>query len=99
MILRGANPENTEIGDVLVFQSAGMNLDEPIIHRVVDIKDDGEWAAMTKGDHNAIADNGYVTEERIVGKAMVRVPFLGYIKIWFVELIRFILRGIAYVLS
>lgn len=99
MILRSATPENTEIGNVLVFQSVGMNLDEPIIHRVVDIKDEGEWAAMTKGDHNAIADNGYVTQDRIVGKAIVRVPYLGYIKIWFVELIRFILRGIAYVLS
>lgn len=97
MILRGSTQENVEIGDVLVFQSR--NLPDPIIHRVVDIKEDGGWAAMTKGDHNAVADNGYVTEDRIVGKAMVRVPYLGYIKIWFVELIRFILRGIAYVLS
>ncbi|GAG48810.1 unnamed protein product, partial [marine sediment metagenome] len=32
-------------------------------------------------------DETNIDEEQYLGKAVVRVPLLGYVKIWFVELI------------
>lgn len=87
IILRGIKYENINIGDVIVFKS-GMNY--PIIHRVIEKND----VIQTKGDHNVAQiisknlDERYITKDEIIGKAWFRIPFLGYIKIWFVDLIR-----------
>lgn len=91
MILRGQDPENIELGEILVFDSEKPN---PIIHRVVQKwQADGQWRFQTKGDHNkdSIAGSSVgetdISQERVIGKAVVRVPFLGWIKIIFVDYI------------
>lgn len=99
MILKGAEPDDIVVGDILVFQDPRGFIPDPIIHRVVEIKDEGDWHAVTKGDHNSGPDGRYVSEELVVGKALVRIPVLGYIKIWFVEVVKFIIGGFTYVLS
>jgi signal peptidase I len=81
MVLRGINPEKIEIGDTIVYMSK--TAPYPIIHRVVDIK---ENTFITKGDHNSGAD-APVEEKQIIGKATLRIPLLGWIKIGFVKLI------------
>mgnify|MGYP001613382031 CR=1 FL=1 len=92
MTLKGKKPEKIEVGDVVVFWSAKR---DPIIHRVVK-----KWQAgntyyfQTKGDNyktnptsikSAFLDETNVSKEQIVGNAVLRIPLLGYIKIWFVE--------------
>ena len=100
MILRGAKPADIKVGEILVFRSTKPGIADPIIHRVVEVgENNNEWYAVTKGDNNFRSDNGNISEDRIVGKALIRVPLLGYIKIWAVELVNLILRGIGYVLS
>lgn len=90
MILLGKEPDEIEIGDVIVFRSARK---DPIIHRVVKKTGDGQGIFQTKGDNNAESikspqlDETNINEERIIGKAVFRVPFLGYIKIGFVSLL------------
>lgn len=91
MILVGSSRGTLEIGDVIVFSSSGR---DPIIHRVVNIrKEDGSQIYWTKGDNNAdsirsiLVDETNIKESQIIGKAVVRIPYLGYIKIGFVELI------------
>lgn len=89
MILVGESPQNINIGDILVFQS---NLDNPVIHRVVKVWDvDGEYHFQTKGDNNVDSGQGLneldITEDRVVGRAVFRVPYLGWLKIAFSELI------------
>ena len=91
MVLKGKKPENIEIGDVIVFWSAKK---VPIIHRVVKKwQDNGMYFLQTKGDHNQDSiktptlDETKVSEDYIVGNAILRIPLLGYIKIWFVELV------------
>ena len=37
-------------------------------------------------------DETDINEEYVIGKAVVRIPLLGYIKIWFVELIKIFVR-------
>ena len=90
MILVGA--KNIKIGDIIVFQSPG----EPIIHRVIKIWQDekGDYHYQTKGDNNPVSikrpdlDETDITQDLIIGKAAVKVPLLGWIKIAFVELLK-----------
>ncbi len=92
MVLTGAEAPEIEVGDVIVFRS---NANDPIIHRVVNkTYEDGEYVFQTKGDHNAGISSPLgeddITENEIVGKAVFRVPWLGWFKIIFVDLLNFI---------
>ncbi len=108
MVLWRANPDNLKIGDIIVFRSARTNpKPDPIIHRIV-IKEEkeGKLTYQTKGDNyltnrrqiNACFQDGCIYESdiqqsQIIGKALFKVPYLGYIKIWFVDLLNFLLNG------
>jgi len=93
MILLGSNPEKLERGDVLVFWSGKPY---PIIHRIVAIDlnpVNGDRVFQTKGDFNRdqvrqppILDETNIGEEQVLGRAVARIPFLGYVKIWAVGL-------------
>jgi len=100
MVLKGKKFEDIKVGDVVVFWSAKR---DPIIHRVVKKWQDKEvYYFQTKGDNyltnkdsivskdnkgNIILDETKISQEQIVGNAVVRIPLLGYIKIWFVEIL------------
>lgn len=93
MVLKGIDPENIGIGNVIVYN---IGRKDPIIHRLVKKNEkDGASYFQTKGDNVAIVQNfeKNINEEQVIGKALFRIPYLGYIKIWFVELLKFI--GIA----
>ena len=96
MILYGKKPANIEVGDVIVFKS---QRPDPIIHRVVKKwKINGEYYFQTKGDHNADSiksvglDETNINQDMLLGNAVVRIPLLGYIKIWFAQLIGLFMR-------
>lgn len=77
-------PKDIAVGDVVVFWS---NRADPIIHRV--IKKENE-TYQTKGDHNIKSIHSFyldeydIHEDKLVGKAVIRIPLLGYVKIAFV---------------
>jgi signal peptidase I len=75
MLLRGV--KDIKKGDILVFNGLSAN---PIIHRAVQTKE----KLITKGDNNRQQDND--TKE-VLGKAIFRVPYFGWIKILFNGLI------------
>jgi hypothetical protein len=88
-----------KIGDIIIFKpNLESRAPRPIIHRIVSIED---GIIGTKGDHNAEqltqsnnlyrTDETNITDERIMGKAILRIPYLGWPKIWLVEFIKFIL--------
>jgi signal peptidase I len=87
IILKGVTFENLKVGDILVFQS---KLAYPVIHRVV-LKND---FIETKGDHNqrqlteSVINEKYITKDQIIGKAWIKIPYLGYVKIWFTQLVQ-----------
>ena len=92
IVLFGKKPEKLKIGDVIVFKA---NQPDPIIHRIIKIwNENGEYHFQTKGDHNAESISYQrvyevdITEDRIIGKAVLRIPYLGYIKIWFMDLLK-----------
>jgi len=92
MVLRGVEAEKISTGDVIVFFS---KREDPIIHRVVEKgKKGGKIYFHTKGDNNegsirsTALDETNVSEDVVIGKAVLRVPLLGYVKIWFVEILK-----------
>lgn len=77
-------PKNIEVGDVIIFNGGARN---PLIHRVISIEN-GIYS--TKGD-NYLTNAGQlpsevrIREEQIIGKALFRVPLVGWAKLIFYE--------------
>ena len=81
-----------KLGDIIIFQTPGSTAKHPIIHRIV-----SENPVGTKGDHNAgqltessigntnNIDETNIPRENIIGKAALRIPLLGWIKLLFFE--------------
>jgi len=70
--------EDIAIGDVIIFDAPGKNY--PIIHRVYEITGD---LILTKGDNNNNVDPWKITIEQVHGKAVFKIPVLGWVKILF----------------
>jgi signal peptidase I len=92
MVLFGTSPEKIKIGDVLVFKAGKP---DPIIHRVIEKNLTGAgYMLQTKGDHNINQivgpwlDETKVSQEQMLGKAVLRIPYLGWVKILFVQMLQ-----------
>lgn len=87
MILYDAS--TARLGDVIVYMTATRS--DPIIHRVIDVKEeDGKMFFWTKGDHNCNIGSfeNRISEDNVIGKAVWRVPLLGWVKIFAVGLLQ-----------
>lgn len=94
MIVKGK--DEYDLGDVIVFQTKDPT---PIIHRIIEKRVvDGEVIYSTKGDHNAgsifartpygtFIDELNIRPNQIYGKAVFVIPYVGWIKIWFFQII------------
>lgn len=93
IVLKG--PKNLEVGDVIVFQQ---RKPDPIIHRIVKTWTDesGKQHFQTKGDNNIMSISSYdineydVPQDYVIGKAFFRIPYFGWVKIAFVDLINLV---------
>ncbi|MDP3027068.1 MAG: hypothetical protein Q8N63_05130 [Nanoarchaeota archaeon] len=85
-----------KIGDIIIFKpDSDSTAPRPIIHRIIKINEDKTF--QTKGDHNGKqltkdnniykTDETHISEEQIIGKAIIKIPYLGWPKIWLTELI------------
>ncbi len=85
MIIFGKNPKDIKIGDIIVFRGS---LSDPIIHRVIK----KEETLQTKGDNNPDSrnDEKKIDNSVLLGKAILRIPLLGWIKIIAIDLINLI---------
>lgn len=91
IVLFGKKPEKLNIGDVIVFRRSDQYQSDPIIHRIIKIwTAEGQYFYKTKGDHNptTYSFEATISEDQVIGKAVFKIPFLGNIKIWFVDLLR-----------
>jgi len=78
-----------KIGDIIIFKpNIGATSQTPIIHRIVKIEN---GIIQTKGDHNEAQitlpnekniDETHIKPDQVIGKAVFKIPYLGYIKIW-----------------
>ncbi len=80
------SPNQAKVGDVVVFMSWHRN--EPIIHRVVNVMEDGKFY-KTKGDNNCGSGDfeQRIAKSDIIGKAAFNIPYLGWLKLALVKLI------------
>jgi signal peptidase I len=87
IILKGITFEELEVGDILVYQT---KLSYPVIHRVVYKGDIIE----TKGDHNQNQllqpqiNERYISKDQMLGIAWIKIPYMGYVKIWFTKFVQ-----------
>lgn len=85
----GAKPEKLEVGDVIIFNS---NQKNPIIHRLIDIRqENGKYVFSTIGDNNngQLAIEQSISEDQLVGKAVFNLfPSVGWAKLVFYEHLR-----------
>lgn len=78
--------KNVEIGDVIIFEAGAKY---PLIHRVIA----ADETYGTKGDNyltnpGQLAVEEEIYEEQIIGKALFRIPYLGWVKLIFFEFAR-----------
>ncbi|MBU2589236.1 MAG: signal peptidase I [Nanoarchaeota archaeon] len=86
IVLKGINAENIKRGNVIVYSTNRYKY--PIIHRVVNKEGElGSYTIETKGDNNTLEDPEGITEDKLIGKAIFKIPFLGWIKIMFTWMI------------
>jgi signal peptidase I len=97
IILLGVSADEVKLGDIIVYNDY-IHI-YPIIHRVVDIKvniteNRKSYKFQTKGDNNfRRPDLFYVNEEQVLGRAFLRVPLLGWVKIWATDIFNFVVGG------
>lgn len=75
--------DDLEVGDVIIFEGGR---EYPLIHRLVEV---GETYA-TKGDNyvtnsRQLASEKKISEDQLIGKALFRVPIIGWAKLIFFE--------------
>ncbi len=81
IILKGKKPDRIMEGDIIVFYGGQT---EPIIHRVIARwNDSGSYYFSTKGDRNFNQrdEEKEISQDRVVGTAWVKIPYVGYVKI------------------
>jgi len=65
------------IGDVVTRQTDEENV--TITHRIIEKKEvEGQTIFRTKGDANNAEDNVDVSQDKILGKVFLNIPYLGY---------------------
>jgi len=68
-----------KVGDIITFDS-GRHDKVPTTHRIVEIKEEnGIKSFVTKGDANETVDLKEISEKNIIGKALVDIPYIGYV--------------------
>jgi len=74
-------------GDIIIFNANSNSIMYPIIHRVVSLN-----PIETKGDNNNIPGAEQISgietnikQNQIIGKSIIRIPYLGWIKLIFFE--------------
>lgn len=81
------DPTTVKEGDIVVYDAVWY--DNPVIHRIIDIKDiNGTTMYMIKGDNNDSPDPYWVKAEQITGRVVtlgempIVIPKIGYLSLW-----------------
>lgn len=78
-------PEKDTDGDIVVFRPSPSADGDLIVHRAFSKeKRNEEWYFQTKGDGNSRPDSSKpnIPEEQVIGKVILRVPWIGHIALF-----------------
>ena len=57
-----------------------------VVHRIVEIhKADNNYTFKTKGDYNKSVDEWIIDEKKVIGKVVLKIPYVGYPTVWLNE--------------
>lgn len=76
-LMMPVDPEKVEVGDIIAFDPS-WDPDVTVSHRVIDIHRDGQLLFDTKGDATEESDPYYVPAERVHGRVVFDIPYLGF---------------------
>lgn len=76
-LMISVDPEKVEVGDIIAFDPP-WDPDVTVSHRVIDIQRDGQLLFDTKGDATEETDPYYVPAERVHGRVVFNIPYLGF---------------------
>jgi len=75
---RDTDTQTLEVGDVITFQLA--DSETIVTHRIIEIQGESyDKQFITKGDNNDVADPSPVPADRVTGKVLFSIPYLGYL--------------------
>ena len=109
MVLKGKKIEEVKVGDIIVFWSAKRDpIIHRVVKKweesnkfYFQTKGDNyrtnpssiHSTQIEEGKVVVTLDETKISQEQYVGNAIIKIPFLGYIKIWFVSLLNYIKIG------
>lgn len=76
ILVRHIKPKNIKVDDIITFKVDN----NYVTHRVIKVNDSN---FITKGDNNNTEDLSPVPFEKVVGKSLLLLPYLGYVSMWF----------------
>ncbi|MGN1334399.1 MAG: signal peptidase I [Anaerovoracaceae bacterium] len=78
IIIKSVDPANLKEGDIITFHTIIMNEYALNTHRIAEIKEvNGIRSYVTKGDNNDLEDTHLIADGDIVGKYVLRLPYMG----------------------
>lgn len=83
VITMRTDDEKLQKNDVITFISKDpAHRGITITHRIVGVKktSSGEYAYRTKGDNNNVEDKTLVSYDDVIGKVILRIPYVGYLQ-------------------
>ncbi len=90
VLTKRVETEDIKVGDVITFISSDPRLpDITITHRVVDIYTDpitGDIEYQTQGDNNNTVDATLTPSSNVLGKVILKLPKLGYLQDFLVDM-------------
>ena len=80
LIAKFENDLNTlKVGEIVAFRKNKI----VVVHRLVNIvKDKNEYYFYTKGDNNPEPDNFVITEDMMIGRVKLKIPYIGKPTVW-----------------
>ena len=78
-IIKKCDAGDINVGDVIEYQMDNYT----VIHRVIEKKQkNGQYYFKTKGDNNNTPDLEDIGEEKLIGKLIFKIRYLGYPAVW-----------------
>ncbi|WP_440990179.1 signal peptidase I [Haloarchaeobius baliensis] len=78
VVVADVNGDDVRVGDVITYVTADRSA--PTTHRVIEIQQTATGPAfVTQGDNNEDPDASTVTPDRLVGRVILTIPYIGYV--------------------
>jgi len=83
LVVQARAPDQIRLGDIIVYRDTEFHPETSIVHRVVEIVNvNGTYFYYTRGDANAVRDEGYRTYDEVVGVVVLTIPWIGNVSLF-----------------